>query len=81
LKCINVYRRKPFTTSSDVSKLYLSLHLSNSKNTMPQLVPFYFINQVTFAFIILVTMIYVFSKFILPRFVRLFLSRVFISKL
>lgn len=48
---------------------------------MPQLVPFYFINQVTFAFIILVAMIYVFSKFILPRFVRLFLSRVFISKL
>lgn len=48
---------------------------------MPQLVPFYFINQVTFAFIILVTMIYIFSKYILPRFVRLFLSRVFISKL
>nr|YP_009154287.1 ATP synthase F0 subunit 8 [Pseudogymnoascus pannorum]YP_009348221.1 ATP synthase F0 subunit 8 [Pseudogymnoascus destructans]AKM70297.1 ATP synthase F0 subunit 8 [Pseudogymnoascus pannorum]APY18127.1 ATP synthase F0 subunit 8 [Pseudogymnoascus destructans] len=48
---------------------------------MPQLVPFYFINQVTFAFVILVTMIYVFSKYILPRFVRLFLSRVFISKL
>jgi len=48
---------------------------------MPQLVPFYFINQVTFAFIILITMIYIFSKYILPRFVRLFLSRVFISKL
>jgi len=48
---------------------------------MPQLVPFYFINQVTFAFVVLVTMIYVFSKYILPRFVRLFLSRVFISKL
>jgi F-type H+-transporting ATPase subunit 8 len=48
---------------------------------MPQLVPFYFVNQVTFAFIILVTMIYLFSKFILPRFVRLFVSRVYISKL
>lgn len=48
---------------------------------MPQLVPFYFINQVTFAFILLVVMIYVFSKFILPRFVRLFISRIFISKL
>jgi len=48
---------------------------------MPQLVPFYFINQVTFAFILLITMIYVFSKYILPRFARLFLSRVFISKL
>jgi F-type H+-transporting ATPase subunit 8 len=48
---------------------------------MPQLVPFYFINQVTFAFILLVAMIYLFSKYILPRFVRLFLTRVFISKL
>jgi F-type H+-transporting ATPase subunit 8 len=48
---------------------------------MPQLVPFYFINQVTFAFILLVVMIYVFSKYILPRFVRLFISRIFISKL
>ena len=48
---------------------------------MPQLVPFYFINQVTFAFILLVVMIYAFSKYILPRFVRLFITRVFISKL
>ena len=48
---------------------------------MPQLIPFYFINQVTFAFILLIIMIYVFSKYILPRFVRLFLSRVFITKL
>jgi len=48
---------------------------------MPQLVPFYFINQVTFAFILLIVMIYVFSKYILPRFVRLFMSRMFISKL
>nr|AWL21278.1 ATP synthase F0 subunit 8 [Gamarada debralockiae] len=48
---------------------------------MPQLVPFYFINEVTFAFILLVVMIYVFSIFVLPRFVRLFTSRIFISKL
>jgi len=48
---------------------------------MPQLVPFYFINEVAFAFILLITMIYIFSKYILPRFVRLFLSRMFISKL
>jgi len=48
---------------------------------MPQLVPFYFINQVTFAFAILALLIFVFSKYILPRFVRLFTTRVFISKL
>ena len=51
------------------------------KKLMPQLVPFYFINEVTFAFILLVVMIYVFSKYVLPRFVRLFTSRIFISKL
>jgi len=54
--------------------------IKKNKN-MPQLVPFYFINQVTFTFIVLVTLIYVFSKYVLPRFVRLFATRVFISKL
>jgi F-type H+-transporting ATPase subunit 8 len=44
-------------------------------------VPFYFVNEVTFAFAVLVTLIYVFSKYVLPRFVRLFSARVFISKL
>ena len=48
---------------------------------MPQLVPFYFVNQVTFAFALLVVLIYVYSKYILPRFVRLFITRIFISKL
>nr|YP_009722325.1 ATP synthase F0 subunit 8 [Morchella importuna]YP_010218625.1 ATP synthase F0 subunit 8 [Morchella brunnea]YP_010218628.1 ATP synthase F0 subunit 8 [Morchella brunnea]UYR51180.1 ATP synthase F0 subunit 8 [Morchella crassipes]QGN66727.1 ATP synthase F0 subunit 8 [Morchella importuna]UBU98364.1 ATP synthase F0 subunit 8 [Morchella brunnea]UBU98366.1 ATP synthase F0 subunit 8 [Morchella brunnea]UYR51187.1 ATP synthase F0 subunit 8 [Morchella crassipes] len=48
---------------------------------MPQLVPFHFINQVTFGFLLLTTIIYIFSKYILPRFVRLFLTRTFITKL
>jgi len=48
---------------------------------MPQLVPFYFVNQVVFAFAVIVLLIYVFSKYILPRFVRLFSTRLFISKL
>ena len=48
---------------------------------MPQLVPFYFVNEVTFTFVILACLIYVFSKYTLPRFVRLFATRVFISKL
>ena len=48
---------------------------------MPQLVPFYFINQVVVGFILLTCMIYVFSKYILPGFVRLFLTRTYISKL
>lgn len=48
---------------------------------MPQLVPFYFINEVTFIFAIIAITVYMLSKYILPRFVRLFLSRTFISKL
>jgi len=48
---------------------------------MPQLVPFFFLNQITFTFILLILTIYVISKYILPRFVRLFLSRTFISLL
>jgi F-type H+-transporting ATPase subunit 8 len=48
---------------------------------MPQLVPFYFINEITFTFAIIAITVYMLSKYILPRFVRLFLSRTFISKL
>nr|QBO60704.1 ATP synthase F0 subunit 8 [Usnea subgracilis] len=48
---------------------------------MPQLVPFFFLNQVAFTFTLLIVLIYIFSKYILPRFVRLFNTRVFISKL
>ncbi|RYE15801.1 MAG: hypothetical protein EOP34_01735 [Rickettsiales bacterium] len=48
---------------------------------MPQLVPFYFINEVTFTFLTLIVLIYLLSKYILPRIVRLFTTRVFISKL
>jgi len=48
---------------------------------MPQLVPFYFVNEVTFAFAIITITVFILSKYILPRFVRLFLSRTFITKL
>ena len=48
---------------------------------MPQLIPFYFVNEITFTFTLLIIMIYLLSKYILPKFVKLFLTRVFISKL
>jgi len=47
---------------------------------MPQLVPFYFLNEVTYTFVLLIILIYFLSKYILPRFVRLFAARKFISK-
>lgn len=48
---------------------------------MPQLVPFYYVNEVVFAFAGLVLILYILSKYILPRIVRLFLSRMFINKI
>lgn len=48
---------------------------------MPQLVPFFFINQISFVFLVLVFLIYVNSKYILPRYLELFLARTFIKSL
>ncbi|KAF2757902.1 hypothetical protein EJ05DRAFT_500426 [Pseudovirgaria hyperparasitica] len=51
------------------------------QSAMPQLIPFFFVNEVTFAWILLPTLIYVFSKYLLPQKVRLMAARMFISKL
>jgi F-type H+-transporting ATPase subunit 8 len=48
---------------------------------MPQLVPFYYVNEVVFAFGLIVVILYILSKYILPRIVRLFLSRMFLQKI
>jgi len=48
---------------------------------MPQLIPFYFVNEVVFAFTIIPALVYVFSKYILPQKMRLFAARLFTSKL
>nr|YP_009370106.1 ATP synthase subunit 8 [Phyllopsora corallina]ARQ15980.1 ATP synthase subunit 8 [Phyllopsora corallina] len=48
---------------------------------MPQLVPFYFMNETIFAFCLITLMLYVFSKHILPNFVRLLSTRFLVCKL
>ena len=48
---------------------------------MPQLTPFYFFIEVISSFVILIVTIYLLSKYILPRFVRLFFALTFLSKL
>jgi F-type H+-transporting ATPase subunit 8 len=48
---------------------------------MPQLVPFYFVNEVFFTFVVILVLIFILSKFILPSKVRLFISRLFIKKI
>lgn len=48
---------------------------------MPQLVPFYWVNETTFAFAIIPTFVYFLSKYFLPQDVRRMCARLFISKL
>ena len=48
---------------------------------MPQLIPFYFLNQISFAFIILGLLIFIFSKYILPIYYSLQVIRMFLTQL
>ena len=48
---------------------------------MPQLVPFYFLNQLSFAFLTLIILIFVLSKYILPLFTYRNVVRLYITKL
>ena len=57
--------------------LYIQFFFIN----MPQLTPFYYMNEIVFAFAVIVLVLYILSKYILPRIVRLFLSRMFINKI
>ncbi|RKF65626.1 ATP synthase protein 8 [Golovinomyces cichoracearum] len=63
----------------------ISMVEQNTSNILIQLrqglIPFFFVNQVIFTFVILTVLIYTFTKFILPSFVRTFISRIYINKL
>jgi len=48
---------------------------------MPQLLPFFFVNQISFSFITLLALIYIFSKYILPVFTFGQVVRMYITKL
>jgi F-type H+-transporting ATPase subunit 8 len=48
---------------------------------MPQLIPYYYINQLFFTFLTLLILIYVFSKYILPLFTYQQVIRMYITKL
>lgn len=48
---------------------------------MPQIIPYYFVNQATFAFLGLFIIIFIISKYILPAFLEVFVSRIYITKL
>jgi F-type H+-transporting ATPase subunit 8 len=48
---------------------------------MPQLIPFYFLNQLSFSFLALLILIYVFSNYVLPLFTYQQVIRMYIIKL
>jgi len=48
---------------------------------MPQLVPFYFINEIVFSYTLVIIILYLLSKYILPRIVRLFITRIYINNI
>lgn len=48
---------------------------------MPQLIPFFFTSQFFFALFTLVSLIYIFSKYILPLFTFQQVIRLYITKL
>lgn len=50
-------------------------------NIMPQLVPFYFLNQLSFSFLTLIVLIFVLSKYILPLFTYRNVVRLYLTKL
>nr|YP_002836215.1 ATP synthase subunit 8 [Nakaseomyces bacillisporus]CAX36945.1 ATP synthase subunit 8 [Nakaseomyces bacillisporus] len=48
---------------------------------MPQLVPFYFMNQLTYGFLLITVLLILFSKVFLPMILKLHVTRLYISKL
>ena len=52
-----------------------------SNINMPQLIPFYFINQLIFSFLTLLALIFVFSKYILPLYFSLQVIRMHLINL
>lgn len=48
---------------------------------MPQMVPFYFVNEVVLGYAAILTLIYLMTKYWLPQTVRARLARLFVSKL
>ena len=48
---------------------------------MPQLIPFYFLNQLFFSFFTLLVLIYILSKYVLPLFTFQQVIRMYITKL
>ena len=54
---------------------------ATKSNNMPQLLPFFFVNQFVFTFVALLVIVYVTSKYFLPMFTEISVTRMYITKL
>ncbi|AIB09487.1 AaceriMI005Wp (mitochondrion) [[Ashbya] aceris (nom. inval.)] len=54
---------------------------NKNNNKMPQMIPFFFMNQLTYGFTFILTILLLTSYFFLPTILRLYTSRLFVSKL
>ena len=70
----------PYLQGRD-SSLFKNKKSNYFLNIMPQLTPFFFVNQLTFSFLTLLVLIFVFSKYILPLFTFQQVVRMYITKL
>jgi F-type H+-transporting ATPase subunit 8 len=59
----------------------LQNQLTRLNNLMPQLLPYFFLNQITFVFVVLLVLVYILSKYVLPLFTLLQVARLYITKL
>jgi len=71
---------KLLITQRQFSKYFYEIFILYLK-IMPQLIPFYFINQFSFSFLTLLSLIYIFSKYVLPLFTFQQVIRMYITKL
>ncbi len=72
-----------FSVTFKITSFRVYIHISKKRKNlnMPQLIPFFFLNQVVFNFILLTLIVYVLSKYILPKTMRLFKTRMHINQL
>ena len=73
---IKIYKEKRI-----INKFYNKENYIFIFNNVPQLIPFYFLNQLSFLFLTLIVLIYVLSKYILPLFTYRNVVRLYITKL
>ena len=78
---VPLIKKREGKVRSKVCGLKLVKKAKHKNKQMPQLIPFYFFNQILTTFVILFTVIYLLSKYVLPGFLFTQVIRTYITKL